>query len=147
METRGLRGNPGFSGNVERPAFDLAREAAKGFPRRRPTPDMVKIRFSYLLQLLPALALFSCVPPKAVVVQEEPIKKQPEPEVAMTEPNLPPPADDPIRLPDNIMSMPGDEEFKPSVPTPSPINPLPGSINVRPPTEPPARPKPKTEEE
>ncbi len=107
---------------------------------------MVKTRFAFLLQLLPALALFSCVPPKAVIVQEPPKKSAPEPEVATTEPNLPPPEEDVIRLPDNIMSMPGDEEFKAAVPTPSPINPLPGSINVRPPTEPPARPKPKTDE-
>lgn len=107
---------------------------------------MVKTRFAFLIQLFAALAFCSCVPPKAVVVQEPLKKKAPEPQVAMTEPNLPPPVDDEFRLPDNIMSMPGDEEFKPSVPTPSPINPLPGSINVRPPTEPPARPKPKPEE-
>jgi hypothetical protein len=107
---------------------------------------MVKTRFAFLIQLFAALAFCSCVPPKAVVVQEPPKKKVPEPEVTTTEPNLPPSPDDGIRLPDNIMSMPGDDEFKASLPTNSPVNPLPGSINVRPPTEPPARPKPKTEE-
>lgn len=107
---------------------------------------MVKPRLAILIRFLPVLALFSCVPPKAVIVPEPQKKKQPEPEVVSPEPSLPPMQDDGIRLPDNIMSMPGDEEFKAAVPTPSPINPLPGSINVRPPTEPPARPKPKTDE-
>lgn len=103
---------------------------------------MVKTRFSNLIQLLPALALFSCVPPKANIVQEPAKTKQPEPEVATTEPNLPPPVDDGIRLPD-YTTMPRDEEFKAALPTPALPNQTPGSINVRPPTEPPSRPKPK----
>lgn len=107
---------------------------------------MVKTRFAFLIQLFAALALFSCVPPKATIVPEPQKKKQPEPEMVNPEPSLPPIQDDGIRLPDNIMSMPGDDEFKAAVPTTSPANPLPGSINVRPPTEPPARPKPKTDE-
>lgn len=106
---------------------------------------MVKSRFAFLLQLLPALALFSCVPPKAVVVQEPPKEKKPEPEVATTEPSLPPPTDDGIRLPD-FTTMPRDDEFKAALPTPTITNQVPGSINVRPPTEPPPRPKPKTTE-
>jgi hypothetical protein len=149
MERRIGNGGPAgqsrISMDFEAPAFDLAREATKGFPRRRPTSDMVKPRLSYLIQLLAALALSSCVPPKAVVVQEEPKKDQPVPEVATTEPNLPPPVDDEFRLPD-FTTMPRDEEFKASLPMATPANQMPGSINVRPPTEPPSRPKPKTEE-
>lgn len=104
---------------------------------------MVKPRLAFLIRILPVLAVVSCVPPKATVVQEAPKKKEPEPEVLNVAPNLPAPADDPLRLPD-LTTIPGDNEFKASVPTPA--NSLPGTINVRPPTEPPPRQKPKTEE-
>lgn len=104
---------------------------------------MVKTRLAILIRLFPALALFSCVPPKrATIVQEAPKKTQPEPEVAATEPNLPAPPDDGIRLPD-LMAMPGDDEFKAAVPTPSLTNAQPGTVIARPPTDPPPRPKPK----
>lgn len=107
---------------------------------------MVKPRLSFLPQIFAALVICSCVPPKAVVVQEAPKTKAPEPVAATTEPAPPPPTDDGILLPPDILSMPSDDEFKAALPTATLTNQVPGSINVRPPTEPPPRPKPKTGE-
>ncbi len=102
------------------------------------------IRLPAIFRLLPMLALGSCVPPKAIIVENarETGKKEPAEELADTPvpQELP---DDGIRLPDErMLTMPGDGDFR------SPALPLPlgptgsGAVTVRPPTDPPPRPKP-----
>lgn len=107
-------------------------------------PDMVKPKFANLARLAPALALLSCAAPKAVVVEEAPVKK-PEVAPATTVPEPPVPTDDPyggFRVPD-MLDLPGDGEFR----TTGPTMPKPGgeanAVIARPPMEPPSRPKPK----
>jgi len=83
------------------------------------------------------MALFSCVPPKAIVVEEaSPIPKlEPKQETASTElPSTPAADDDGIRLP-NMLGMPGDSEFRSSRPAGGGASSS-GGVIARPPVEP-----------
>ena len=64
---------------------------------------MVKLKFSTLARIAPLLALFSCVPPKAVVVEPAPVKKQDTvAETKIPEPPVPASQEDGIRLPEML---------------------------------------------
>ena len=108
---------------------------------------MIRSRTIALVQLLPALALCACVPPRAVIVEKAPEPKKEKPaELAVDVPVPPGGLDDGIRLPDErLLSMPGDGDFRATtLPAPGPAGP--GAVTVRPPTDPPPRPKPKEPE-
>lgn len=105
---------------------------------------MVKTKFATLSRIAPALALFSCAAPKAIVIEKAP---EPKKEVAAApteqEPQVPALPDDGLRMSPNILSLPGDAEFRATTPVaPKPADGGSGVI-VRPPTDPPSRPKPK----
>lgn len=92
------------------------------------------------------MALVSCVAPKAVVV-ESPLAPKPA-QAAISEPSAKPkrPAlqNDGLRLPD-METMPGEDEFRAAKTPPAGDNAGSGAVISRPPTEPPAKPKPKEE--
>jgi hypothetical protein len=120
----------------------LARLPRWGFSRR---PPMIRSRAIVFVQALPILALCACVPPRAVIVEKAPETKKEKPaEVAAVPAELP---DDDIRLPeDRLLTMPGDGEFR-SNPLPLQAGPAgAGGVIVRPPTDPPPRPKPRETE-
>jgi|GEM_PF-1047592 len=104
------------------------------------------MKFRSLAPLSLALALFSCAAPKkAVVVQAAPTSSSAtETASKPPEPNLPNGTNDGIRLPD-MLTMPGDGDFRPTVPPASKTGTGSGSgsgaVIARPPTEPPSRPK------
>lgn len=82
-------------------------------------------------------ALASCAAPKAVAVVEEPKNKKSAaagPGDAMPEPFLSRAPQDKIRLGDNFLSMPGDTEFRATVPTNASASN--GGVIVRPPSDP-----------
>jgi len=93
---------------------------------------------------MPALALVSCVAPKAIVV-ESPLAPKPaeaavsEPAAKPKRPSLP---NDGLRLPD-METMPGDDEFRAAKTPPTGGGAGSGAVISRPPTEP--KPKPKAE--
>jgi hypothetical protein len=95
-----------------------------------------------------AMASLSCVPPKATVVAESPVKKiekAPEP-AAVPEPLIPElPGDDGLRMPD-ILAMPEDSDFRATNPVVPKSGPDSGAVISRPPTDPPSRVKPKETE-
>ena len=101
---------------------------------------MVKMKFATWFGIAPALTLFSCAP-KAVEVVEVPAPKVEKPEEPAALPptgNMPP--DDGIRLPD-MLSMPGEGEFRATRQvTPRGVSDS-GAVIARPPTDPPSRPK------
>lgn len=105
---------------------------------------MVKTKFATLSRIAPALALFSCAAPKAIVIEKAPEpKKEAVAEATVPEPQVPALPDDGIRMPTNILSLPDDAEFRATTPVaPKPADGGSGVI-VRPPTDPPPRPKPK----
>lgn len=93
--------------------------------------------FATLVRLAPVLALCSCAAPKAAVVAEVTPAAPPQETAAapvVSEPVTPSLPDDDLRLPD-MMTMPGDEEFRTSKPDQA----KPGPVIARPPTEPPPR--------
>ncbi len=124
--------------------FTLACGTAKRFAHRRPIDgsDMLTTKLATLARIAPALALWSCAAPKAIVVELPRAKNNPSataPEVAdSTLPTLP---DDGIRLPD-MLGMPGDGDFHATAPTVPKGQPDASAVISRPPTDPPSRPKP-----
>lgn len=97
---------------------------------------------------LVAFALANCAAPRAIIVEKAPEAKKEAPSQAETPPPvLPGEPDDGIRLPDDkLLAMPGEGDFRATVP-PLPTGPGgPGTVTVRPPTDPPPRPKPKPSE-
>lgn len=104
---------------------------------------MLKTKFATLARIAPALSLFSCAAPKAIVVEPAPAPKQePAVETAVPEPPVPALADDGIRLPP-MLDLPGEGEFRPTAPLQNKIPGETGAVISRPPTDPPPRPKPK----
>ena len=101
---------------------------------------MVKMKFASFAGIVPALALLSCVAPKATVVESAPATRKSR-TAADSSLNLPDLPDDGIRLPD-MLAMPGDGEFRATRPGTSMAGPE-GAVIARPPTDPPSRPKPK----
>jgi hypothetical protein len=104
---------------------------------------MVKLKPATLVWIAPALALFSCAAPKAVIVEAAPAPKKEkteEPAVA----DLPPANsdDDGIRLPE-MLDLPGEGEFRATTPIAPKAPGEAGAVISRPPTDPPSRPKPK----
>jgi hypothetical protein len=82
-------------------------------------------------------------PPKALVVEAPPARKKPSQvaRVKETPPELPKNDEDGLRLPD-MLTMPEKNEFQST--NPSAVKPgSGGAVIARPPTDPPARPKPK----
>ncbi len=103
------------------------------------------MKFRTLAPLSLALALISCAAPKkAVVVQATPAPSDTATAEASKppEPNLPNGTNDGIRLPD-MLTMPGDGDFRPTVQPASKTGSESGAVIARPPTEPPSRPKTK----
>jgi hypothetical protein len=105
---------------------------------------MVKTKLATLVRLAPALALFSCAAPKAIVVEQAPQPRKPKAAVESenSEPSFPSLADDGIRLPD-MLAMPGASEFHATSPNAPKVGTEAGTVISRPPTDPPPRPKPK----
>lgn len=95
--------------------------------------------------LLPlSMVLVSCVAPKATVIAPPPVVKSVEiklPEPAPLEPMLPGIPDDGNRMPD-LLTMPGEGEFRSTNPVAPKVVPGAGSVISRPPTDPPSRVKP-----
>ncbi len=90
------------------------------------------------------LALAACAPPKAIVVVL-PVKsgEKKAPEAVVAEAPLPGLPNDGIRVPD-LLNMPGDGDFRATNPTAPKSGTDAGTVISRPPTDPPARVKPKT---
>jgi hypothetical protein len=104
---------------------------------------MIRCHAIAIARLLPALALCACVPPRAVIVEKAPEAKKEKPSEIVADTPVPTvPPDDGIRLPDErLLTMPNDGELR-SSPLPLPVGPAgPGAVTVRPPTDPPPRPK------
>ena len=105
---------------------------------------MVKTKFATLARIAPALTLFSCVAPKAIVVEPAPApKKEVVAETTVPEPLPPGAPDDGIRLPD-MLTLPGEGEFRATAPVQNKLPGETGAVISRPPTDPPSRPKPKS---
>ena len=101
------------------------------------------MKLKTLVPLSLALALLSCAAPKkAVLLPAAPASPNNAAEEASkpTEPNLPNGPNDGIRMPD-MLAMPGDGDFRPTVPPASKTGTESGAVIARPPTEPPSRPK------
>jgi hypothetical protein len=97
----------------------------------------LKPQLTHLALIAPAMALLSCVPPKAIVVEETGAKPKLEKkqETASAElPSTPAVDDDGIRLP-NMLGMPGDNEFRSSRPATNNGTGS-GGVIARPPVEP-----------
>lgn len=95
-----------------------------------------------------ALLQASCVPPKATIVEaaappQKKVEKAPEPAVA-EEPPMPTNQDDGLRMPTNMLELPSDSEFRATNPTAKPGEA--GAVISRPPTDPPSRVKPKSDQ-
>ncbi len=105
---------------------------------------MVNLKPATLACLAPVLALVSCAAPKAVVVDQEPVKKkEPVAEASVPEPVMPGDPYDGLRVnEDAMLALPGDGDFRSSVPAPPRTGAESGAVIARPPTEPPPRPKP-----
>jgi hypothetical protein len=106
------------------------------FSRCEPHPSL-KPQLLHLALIAPAMALFSCVPPKAIVVAEpaaKPKLEKPQETVSSQLPSAPAVDDDGIRLP-NMLAMPGDNEFRSSRPATG-AAPSSGPVIARPPVEP-----------
>jgi hypothetical protein len=98
---------------------------------------MLKPTLITLARIVPVLVLFSCAAPKATAIAEPPAPKQKvEPKPEIPEPPVPAAPDDGIRLPD-MMTMPGNNEFRPANPGQTAPPSGSGPVIARPPTEPP----------
>lgn len=106
---------------------------------------MVKMKFATLARIAPALALFSCAAPKATVIENAPARKTETAPPTVPEPPAPTAPDDGIRLPD-MLAMPGEGEFRATAPVTPKAGSQPNAVISRPPTDPPARPKPQAAE-
>ena len=97
---------------------------------------MLKSKFSILVRLAPALALLSCMAPKATIVEEAPVPKTEKPQESAAVQEDPAPAglpNDGIRLPD-MLGLPDEVEFRNAgVSTPDKSGS--GAVIARPPTE------------
>lgn len=71
-----------------------------------------------LLILLAAFALASCATPKAVVVGEAPLKQQADADVTSVPKEKKPPAlaNDGLRLPDDMLALPEDNQLRSTAP-------------------------------
>ena len=127
-------------------ASPLRKGPQRAFLRPAPVtqPAMVKPQFPTLLRLAPALVLWSCAIPKAIIVKSpNTAKTDPSaPPAELSNANLPALPDDGIRLPD-MLAMPGDSEFHATSPNIPKGGPDASAVIARPPTDPPVRPKPK----
>lgn len=132
----------------ERPRFGLASGLGMAFfqrsaavLKRQGKLIMLRRNRSTFTVLGMAFVLGACTPPKADVTAPAPVVKKEEPKVPETplEPMLPLPPDD-IPMPDNMLAMPTDRDFRAT----NPILPKTGpeGVIVRPPTDPPSRLKP-----
>jgi hypothetical protein len=92
-----------------------------------------------LARLAPALALWSCAAPKAVVVEDAPVAKKQEVKEAAAAPETPSnnTPDDGIRLPD-MLTLPGDNELRSTGPASTGGGS--GAVIARPPASPPPDP-------
>lgn len=101
----------------------------------------------FALALTLALVAGSCAPKKAIVVEEAPKKPAPKVEQpVIAEVPIPQDPNDGLRgIDDMMLSLPSENEFRATVPVPGPGGPESNAVISRPPTDPPPRPKPKTE--
>lgn len=105
---------------------------------------MVNLKHTFLA--LAGLMLVSCIAPKAVVIAEPnaaPKKVEKTPEPAVVEAALPEPPDDGIRMPSNLLELPGESEFRSTNAAAPKTGTEAGAVISRPPTDPPSRTKPK----
>ncbi len=104
---------------------------------------MIILKIKIFAPLGMAIALVSCAAPKAKRVQETPvIKAQVKvPEPILAGPLLPILPDDGIRMPD-MLDLPSDGDFRAVNPNRVKPGTDPGTVNSRPPTDPPSRLKP-----
>jgi hypothetical protein len=106
---------------------------------------MVKTKIANLARMAPAFALLSCAAPKVIVAATAPASPRQQ---AAVEPmdsmpgDLPLP-DDSIRLPEDMLAMPGEGEFRATRPNALKPGGEASAVIARPPTDPPSRPKPK----
>ena len=104
---------------------------------------MVKLIHTWLALI--GLLLVSCIPPKAVVVATPPAspkKSQKTAPAVATETALPPIPDDDLRMPSNLLELPGEGEFRTTTPPEAKAGKEAGAVIARPPTDPPRRTKP-----
>jgi hypothetical protein len=106
---------------------------------------MVKTKIANLARMAPAFALLSCAAPKAIVVESAPAspRRQVAVESMDSVPGDLPLPDDGIRLPEDMLAMPGDGEFRATSPNAIKSGGEASAVIARPPTDPPSRPKPK----
>jgi hypothetical protein len=108
---------------------------------------MAKTSINTLARLAPALALFSCAPPKAVVIKEAPVpatrRSSGEKPALAASPAKPAPPDDGLRLPD-MVTMPNDSELRATHPVKSATSTDTGAVIARPPVEQPPATQPKS---
>jgi hypothetical protein len=100
-----------------------------------------------VLVLSLALVASGCAPKKAIVVEEAPKKpasKVEEPAIAEV-PIQQDPNDGLRGIDDMMLSLPDENDFRATVPVPKPAGSDSNAVISRPPTDPPPRPKPKTE--
>jgi hypothetical protein len=107
---------------------------------------MLKPTITTLACLMPVMALVSCAAPKAIVVESPLAPKLAQAAISepATKPKIPALQNDGLRLPD-METMPGDDEFHAAKKPPAGGDADSGAVISRPPTEPPAKPKPKAE--
>ena len=113
------------------------RDAARFSRRASRNPSIhVNPQATLLALIAPAFALLSCAVPKAIVVEEtgaKPKEEKKEETAATEEPATPAVDDDGIRLPD-MLGMPGEGEFRSSLPRAG-GNSGSGAVIARPPVE------------
>lgn len=100
---------------------------------------MMNPKLAALVSCAPALALLSCVAPKANVVAEAPVQEtKPAETAAGPEPATSNEPDDGIRLPD-MLSLPNDGELRSAATLPGKTSEA-GAVIARPPSEPTRKP-------
>lgn len=81
---------------------------------------------------LALLALASCATPKAVVIEQTPIKQQPSVTSDATVKKLPALANDGLRMPEDMLALPDDNQLRSTAPIKKDGN---ATIVTSPPTE------------
>jgi hypothetical protein len=84
------------------------------------------------ITILAAIAMASCAPPKAIIVEEAPVKPVKSALADAPKPPVPTDPNDGMRLPSNMLALPDDSQLKPSG---APAGDAAAPVIVRPPKE------------